>query len=133
MRRSRFGRNRIGRVVATAGAALIAGTGLAGAQDPHAAHASGVIQVLSANVQGKNVFIPATIAVVEDEPHTLSVFNSTDTPHGFKIEAAKVETILQPGVETVVELPAMKSGIYPVTCHLHPPHRGGQLVVLDDD
>jgi hypothetical protein len=126
-------RRRIGGVAAAAAVVVVAGAGLAGAQDPHAAHASGAIQVLSANIQGKNVFIPATIAVVEDAPHTLSVFNSTDTPHGFKIEAAKVEAILQPGVETVVELPAMKSGIYAVTCHLHPPHRGGQLVVLDDD
>jgi len=127
----RGSRNRV--VVAVAAAALCAGAGLASAQDPHAAHASDVIDVLSANVQGKNVYIPSTIAVVEDKPHTLSVFNSTDTPHGFKIEAAKVEAILQPGVETVVALPALKSGIYRITCQLHPPHRNGQLVVLDDD
>ena len=126
-------RRRIGGVAAAVAVVLVAGAGLAGAQDPHAAHASGAIQVLSANVQGKNVFIPATIAVVEDAPHTLSVFNSTDTPHGFKIDAAGVEVILQPGVETTVELKGMKSGIYPIHCHLHPPHRGGQLLVLDDD
>ena len=91
------------------------------------------VQVVSANVGGKNVFIPATIAVTEDTPATLSIFNATDTPHGFKIDAAGVEAILQPGVETTVELKGMKSGIYPIHCHLHPPHRGGQLLVLDDD
>jgi hypothetical protein len=119
--------------VAAAAALALAVAGAASAQAPQAHAGAGVIQMLSANVQGKNVFIPATIAVAEDAPATLSIFNATDTPHGFKIDAAGVEVILQPGVETTVELKGMKSGIYPIHCHLHPPHRGGQLLVLDDD
>lgn len=92
------------------------------------------IQVVSSNVQGKNVYIPSTIVVAEGQPRTLSVFNTTDTPHGFTIEGLGIETILQPGVETLVELPALEEGkIYRIHCQLHPPHRGGQLVVLDTD
>ena len=92
------------------------------------------IQVVSSNVQGKNVYIPSTIVVAEGKSHTLSVFNTTDTPHGFAIEGLGIEAILQPGVETLVELPALEDGkIYRIHCQLHPPHRSGQLVVLDSD
>ena len=47
---------------------------------------SSTIQIVSANVGGKNVFIPSTIVViVAGKPVTLSIFNTTDVPHGFAI------------------------------------------------
>ncbi|MDH3520930.1 MAG: cupredoxin domain-containing protein [Myxococcales bacterium] len=93
-----------------------------------------VIQVVSAVVGGKNVFIPSTIVVAEGVPNTLSIFNTTDKPHGFRIPALKIEAVLAPQEETRVELPALEGGeIFEINCHLHPPHRTATLVVLDGD
>ena len=72
-----------------------------------AAHAAGehddAVQVVSTNVQGKNVFIPSTIVIEAGAPAALSVFNTTDTPHGFQIEAA---TRLQVGDKVTVLIPS---------------------------
>jgi hypothetical protein len=103
----------------------------------HAAHGASdlsLVEIVSANVEGKNVFIPSTIVVEEDKPHTLSIYNTTPVPHGFAIEALGIQVVLPPQQETQVQLPALKGNrIYKVGCHLHPPHRSGRLVVLDLD
>jgi len=89
------------------------------------------IEVISAKVGGKNVFIPGTWVVIEGEGRVLSFFNTTDAPHGMSIPALGIAEILQPGVEQVVTLPTLEGGnVYDVHCHLHPPHRGATLVVL---
>ncbi len=91
----------------------------------------GEIQMISAVVGGKNVFIPSTIVVTAGRPQTLSVFNTTDKPHGFAIKGLSIETVLYAGEETRVELPVLKgSEIYTIGCQLHPPHRTATLVVV---
>ena len=52
----------------------------AGADEHEHDHASAggtVVQVVTTNIQGKNVFIPSTIAIEEGEEVTLSIFNTT--------------------------------------------------------
>jgi heme/copper-type cytochrome/quinol oxidase subunit 2 len=89
------------------------------------------VQVISAVVGGKNVFIPSTIVVTAGRPQALSVFNTTDKPHGFAIKGLSIEIVLYPGEETRVELPALEgSEIYTIGCQLHPPHRTATLVVM---
>ena len=89
------------------------------------------VQVISAVVGGKNIFIPSTIVVIAGKPQTLSIFNTADQPHGFTIRGLSIETVLMPGEETRVELPVLKgSEIYTIGCHLHPPHRTATLVVV---
>ena len=89
------------------------------------------VQVVTALVGGKNVFIPSTIVVTDGGPRSLSVFNTTDIPHGFKIEALGVETVLAPGEEKVVDLPKLVGGqVLHIGCQLHPAHRGATLVIL---
>ena len=89
------------------------------------------IQVVTTELGGKNVFIPSTIVVTDGGPRSLSVFNTTDIPHGFKIEALGVETVLAPGEEKVINLPKLEGGqVLHVGCQLHPAHRGATLVVL---
>ncbi len=89
------------------------------------------IQVISTVVGGKNVFLPSTIVVTAGRPQTLSVFNTTDKPHGFAIQGLSIETVLHPGEETRVELPVLEgSEIYSIGCQLHPPHRTATLVVV---
>ena len=89
------------------------------------------IEIVSANVQGKNVYVPSTIVVVSGRPHTLSIYNTTDIAHGFAIDGLGIQEILPPGEEHAVPLPALEGHrVHHVRCHLHPPHRSGTLVVL---
>ena len=91
----------------------------------------GPIQVISAKIGAKNVFIPSTIVVSEGSGRVLSLFNTTDTPHGFRIPALGIAEILPPGEEYPIALPELRGAqVYEVNCHLHPPHRGASLVVL---
>ncbi len=91
----------------------------------------GEIQMISAVVGGKNVFIPSTIVVTAGRTQTLSVFNTTDKPHGFAIKGLSIETVLYAGEESRIEIPVLKgSEIYTIGCQLHPPHRTATLVVV---
>lgn len=117
-----------------AGLVLLLAAGSAVAAEPEYTSDQSVIQVLSTNVQGKNVYIPSTIVVVAGRPYTLSIFNTTDVPHGFRIDGLDIETVLPPGEEHELKLPALEGGkVYQVHCQLHPAHRTATLVVLDDD
>jgi hypothetical protein len=90
-----------------------------------------VVQVISAYVGGKNVFIPSTIVLTEGSGRKLSVFNTTDQPHGFAIPGLGVEVVLPPGQETPIDLPTLEAHrIYVINCHLHPPHRSATLMVV---
>ena len=91
----------------------------------------GAIEVVTAQVGGVNVFLPATVVVTEGSGRTLKIFNATDAPHGFQIPTLGVEAVLEPGVDTVVALPPLPGGhVYEMLCHLHPPHRGATLMVV---
>ncbi len=93
--------------------------------------ATDVVQVVSTNVQGKNVFIPSTIVVQAGRPTTLSIFNTTEIPHGFRIEGLDLEFILPSKEEFEVKVPALESGkIYKIHCQLHTAHRSATLVVM---
>lgn len=89
------------------------------------------IEMISAVVGGKNIFIPSTVVVTGGAPQTLSVFNTTDKPHGFAIPGLEVQVVLLAGEETQIDLPPLAGGeIYRIGCHLHPPHRSATLVVV---
>jgi len=89
------------------------------------------VQMVSALVGGKNVFIPSTIVVTDGGPRSLSIVNTTEMPHGFAIEALGIETVLPPGEEVRIDLPPLKGGqVLRIHCHMHPPHRTATLVVL---
>jgi len=88
-------------------------------------------QMVTTKIGGKNVYIPSTVVVTAGKSHTLSIYNTTDGPHGFKIEGLGVEVVLNPGEETHVVLNDLKGGnVYQIGCQLHPPHRTATLVVV---
>ncbi len=88
-------------------------------------------QMVTTKVGGKNVYIPSTIVVTAGATHTLSIYNTTDGPHGFQIDGLGVEVVLHPGQETEVVLKNLRGGnVYEIGCQLHPPHRTATLVVL---
>ncbi|MEN8160270.1 MAG: cupredoxin domain-containing protein [Myxococcota bacterium] len=131
-RRSNLGR----RVLALAAPALLAFAGCVSVGDVDVESAGfetevTQVQMISALVGGKNVFIPSTVVVTAGSGRSLSVFNTVDQPHGFAIPALGIEVVLQPGQEYVVELPTLEGGkVHAINCHLHPPHRSATLVVL---
>jgi hypothetical protein len=89
------------------------------------------VQVVTTNIGGKNVYIPSTIVLTAGAGRSLSLFNTTDQPHGFAIPGLGFEVVLLPGQEQTVELPTLEAHrIYAITCHLHPPHRGATLMVV---
>jgi hypothetical protein len=91
----------------------------------------GEVQMISAVVGGKNIFIPSTVVVTAGRPQTLTVFNTTDKPHGFAIKGLSIETVLNSGEETRIELPVLENpASYTIGCQLHPPHRTATLVVV---
>ena len=88
-------------------------------------------QMVTTKVGGKNVYIPSTVVVTAGATHTLSIYNTTDGPHGFQIEGLGVTEVLLPGQETEVVLENLEGGnVYQIGCQLHPPHRTATLVVL---
>ena len=62
------------------------------------------IEMISAVVGGKNIFIPSTVVVTGGAPQTLSVFNTTDKPHGFAIPGLDVQVVLLAGAGLLVVL-----------------------------
>ena len=100
------------------------------AEDP-AAEAPPV-QVVTAVVGGKNVYIPSTIALAAQQATSLSLFNTTDKPHGFAIPALGIEVVVPEQIEERIELPALPAGLYRIHCQLHEAHRSATLLVVDD-
>src|SRR5215510_548713 len=89
------------------------------------------IQVVTTELGGKNVFIPSTIVVTSGHPVKLSIYNTTDVPHGFAIPALKVAEVIQPKSEQEIDLPALEPHqVLQIKCHLHEKHRTATLVVL---
>ena len=92
---------------------------------------TGTIQVVTTQIGGKNVFIPSTIVVTSGHPVKLSIFNTTDVPHGFAIPALNVAVVLPAKAEQEIELPVLEDHqILHIKCHLHEKHRTATLVVL---
>jgi nitrosocyanin len=51
--------------------------------------------------------------------------------HGLAIEVYGIQAVVNVGKPESIEFKADKAGIFPISCHLHPPHVGTELVVLD--
>jgi nitrosocyanin len=84
--------------------------------------------------QGTKIWLPGTLVVKQGTRVTIKLINNVPSDpkeHGFAIPAYNIaETVLR-GEPKTVEFTADKAGIFPITCHLHPAHVGGQLVVLE--
>ncbi len=87
--------------------------------------------MITTQLGGKNVFIPSTIVVTSGHPVKLSIFNTTEIPHGFHIPALNLSVVLPAQAEHEVELPALEPHqVLTISCHLHTAHRTATLVVL---
>jgi len=82
--------------------------------------------------EGSKIWLPGTLVVKKGSKVTLKLINNVPSDpkeHGFAIPAYNIAETVVRGEPKTVEFTSDKAGIFPITCHLHPAHVGGQLVV----
>jgi nitrosocyanin len=89
--------------------------------------------VVNVEYEGTKIWLPGTLVVPKGTHVTIKLVNnvpSDPNQHGFAIPAYNIAEVVTRGTPKTVEFTADKPGIFPITCHLHPAHVGGELVVL---
>ena len=79
---------------------------------------------------GTKIWLPSSLIITEGDAVELTLINKLDEPHGFQIAAFGIEEVVQPKAQTTVRFTATKNGIIPFICQMHPPHIGGQILVV---
>jgi nitrosocyanin len=90
--------------------------------------------VVNIEFEGTKVWVPGPVVVYKGDTVKIKAINNvkSDPPvHGLAIEAYGIQTVVNAGKPETIEFKADKTGIFPIICHLHPPHVGTELVVLD--
>ena len=82
-------------------------------------------------LDGAKIWLPSTLIVQQGDEVELTLINKLDEPHGFKIEDLGIEEVVQPKAQTTVKFTAAKPGTHGYICQMHPPHIGGQMLVLN--
>lgn len=77
------------------------------------------------------VWLPSTITVYEGDEVELTLDNKLAAPHGFKLAAYDIEVEVPSLNKRTVRFTAKNAGAHVFICQLHPPHVGGQIVVLN--
>jgi heme/copper-type cytochrome/quinol oxidase subunit 2 len=89
--------------------------------------------VVNVEYEGSKIWLPGTIVVQKGTQVTIKLINNVPgepSQHGYAIPAYNIAEVVNRGEPKTVEFTADKPGIFPITCHLHPAHVGGELVVL---
>ncbi len=84
-------------------------------------------------IAGTKFWLPSSFTVKKGD--VVKIQLATKVPgannvHGFAIDAFKIEKVVDEKGASV-EFTADKVGIFPLRCHMHPAHVGGQLIVLE--
>ena len=87
--------------------------------------------VINVLLDGSKIWLPSTLIVQQGDDVELTLINKLDEPHGFKIEDFGIEEVVQPKAQTTVKFTAAEPGVHGFVCHIHPPHVGGQMLVLN--
>jgi plastocyanin len=87
--------------------------------------------LINVALDGTKIWLPSTVVVPSGARVELTLINKLDEPHGFKIAAFDVEEVVQPKATTIVQFSASRAGAFAYMCHIHPPHIGGQILVLE--
>jgi nitrosocyanin len=100
------------------------------------AQAQSVREVTLVNIEfeGTKVWVPGPVVVYKGDTIKIKAINNvkSDPPvHGLAVETYGIQTVVNAGKPETIEFKADKAGIFPIICHLHPPHVGTELVVLD--
>lgn len=114
---------------ATALLATLASPGMGAAADSQR-----TFTVANVEYQGTKIWVPSTLIARKGERVKIKLVN--DVPgdvnqHGFTIAEFGIEAVVTRGEPQTVEFTASKTGLFPISCHLHPAHIGGQLLVIE--
>jgi nitrosocyanin len=111
------------------------GTGmLIGFADAAQAQPAKELTLVTVEFEGTKIWVPGPVVVKKGEAVTIKAINNvkSDPPvHGLAIEAYGIQALVNVGQPETIAFKADKAGIFPIICHLHPPHVGTQLVVLE--
>jgi nitrosocyanin len=89
--------------------------------------------VVAEKIGNTKFWLPSTIVVHEGDHVKLKLKDEVPgdpDQHGFQLQAFNITELVVRGKEKTVEFTADKTGVFPYICQIHPPHIGGQLVVL---
>ena len=103
---------------------LMLGAGDAAAAEPKK------FTLINVVLDGTKIWLPSSLIVHQGEEVELTLINKLDDPHGFKIAEVGIEEVVQPKAQTTVKFTASQPGAHSYICHIHPPHIGGQILVL---
>lgn len=103
---------------------LFLGTGFAAVDEPKK------FTLINVLLDGTKIWLPSSIIVQQGDAVELTLINKLDDPHGFEIKAFGIEQVVQPKSEMIIKFTASKAGAYSYICQMHPPHLGGQILVL---
>ncbi|GIX47666.1 MAG: hypothetical protein KatS3mg131_1877 [Candidatus Tectimicrobiota bacterium] len=101
-----------------------------GAALPSAAGEVKKFTLINVELDGTKIWLPSSLIVQEGDEVELTLDNKLTAPHGFKIAEFGVEVEVPSKRKSTVRFTASKAGLYPFICHLHPPHIGGQILVV---
>ena len=99
-------------------------------------HAQSTMEAILVNIEfeGTKVWLPGPLVVKRGDTVKIKAINnvkSDPSVHGLAIDAYGIQALVNVGKPEIIEFKADKAGIFPIICHLHPPHVGTQLVVLE--
>jgi nitrosocyanin len=92
------------------------------------------VTLVNIEFEGTKVWVPGPVVVTKGDSVRIKAINNvkSDPPvHGLAIEAFGIHALVNVGKPEIIEFTADKAGIFPIICHLHPPHVGTQLLVLE--
>ncbi len=90
-------------------------------------------RLYTVEINGTKFWLPSTIVVNKGDTVKIEAVTKLEgaaSIHGLSIPDVKIQEVID-NKARVFTFKAEKAGIFPVSCHLHPPHVGSQLVVLD--
>jgi nitrosocyanin len=92
------------------------------------------ITLVNIEYEGSKIWVPGPVVVKKGDTVKIKAINNVKSEplvHGLAIEAFGIQEVVNEGKPVTIEFKADKSGIFPISCHLHPAHVGTQLVVLE--
>ncbi|MFP5384658.1 MAG: cupredoxin domain-containing protein [Bacteriovoracia bacterium] len=90
------------------------------------------ITLVNYETDGVKQWLPGSVIVKKGDEVELTLINNVPSgDHGFFLPDFKIREIVTKGKKKVVKFKADKTGLFPMECHMHQPHIGGQLLVIE--
>lgn len=81
--------------------------------------------------EGVKQWLPGTLIVKAQDDVEITLINNVPSGvHGFYLPDFNIREQIKKGEKKTIKFKATKEGLFPMKCHLHATHVGGQLLVL---